>query len=140
MKKPLHERKAVSPHETFSQSVISHWKKANQTRNFPKTAQLPCLVFHPSRRAPCHHSGFNANEGVYLAHTLSAMLVFLGHICKAKTRQQRALTTALQSIPNEYREKGSGEGKMHRESAKTLTSSKCHRCLTLPTGSPNMRS
>lgn len=58
----------------------------------------------------------------YSAHTLCGMLVFLDHIRKATTRQRGALTTALQSVPSEYRAEGSRGGEACRSKGRELTS------------------
>lgn len=83
--------------------------RKNQTRNFPKTAKLPHLVFHPSwismeRLFKEHHAitlDLVAMGCFFSGHTLCGMLIFPDHISKAKTRQHSAPTTVLPSIPNE---------------------------------------
>lgn len=77
----------------------------------------------------------------YSAHTLCGMLVFLDHIRKATTRQRGALTTALQSVPSEYRAEGSWGGETCRRKGRETNipraQCKARGCLNSRTGSPD---
>lgn len=109
----------------------------------PHLSSIQCTHRKITGRASCHHSGFKANEGLFLAHTLHTMVVFPDHVCKAKTKAAWGPGHSASQYPKWIEQRGSREGKKAEERAETLMSSKYHRCfncLTLPTGSPHTRS